>query len=353
MSNIIITLGPSTSTKESIERVLVAGADGIRFPASKFSPASLAQRALEIADTARALGCSPDLYLDLPGSKTRFTNNDGFDLAGLSRVRVNFAATAADRDAELPEIGLTGTQMGQLLEPGDVMVVGDGEDALRVTEMAADHCVAEPLTQGVLGRRRGVVVQGKVPPVTALTDDDVAALAALPATIFSAVILSFVESPDTIAQAKAIMAKSGAGGPLPAIVAKIETKLGAEAVGEIAEAADAVLLGRGDLLLDVGELDFYDVGKSVIKETDRRGRPVIVGTQLLNSLSGSWLPNRSELAYVSHLLEKGIDGLLLSQETTIGHQPVRTIELLRQLTARYGKGRPETPMFPARWESRP
>lgn len=347
MSNIIITLGPSTSNKESIRRVLKAGADGIRFPASKFAPDELAERAVGIAEIAQELGCSPDLYLDLPGSKARFSNNEGFDLRGLNRMRVSFADVPAAHDAALPEIGLTGAGFSHLLEPGDVMIVGDGEDALRVTEIAADHCIVEPMTRGILGRRRGVVVRGKVPPVVALTDNDVAALSKLPGTIFSAVILSFVESTTTIAQAREVMEAAGGNGALP-IVAKVETKLGVEAMGQVARVADAVLLGRGDLLLDVGELDFYDAGKSVIKEAAKNGCPVIVGTQLLNSLSESWLPNRSELAYVSHLLEKGVDGLLLSTETTVGQQPVRTIELLRELIDRYGSGRPTTSMFPSR-----
>ncbi|MFF1659159.1 pyruvate kinase [Streptomyces sp. NPDC058255] len=348
MTHIVITLGPSTTTKESIQRVLKAGVDGIRFPASKFSPEELAVRAVEVDAIAREMGCRPDLYLDLPGSKTRFSNDDGFDLRGLPRVRVNFAATPADRDAELPELGLTGAGFSRPLEPGDVMVVGDGEDALRVTEIAADHCVAEPLTSGVLGRKRGVMVRGKMPPVTALTEQDAAALAKLPGTIFSAVILSFVESAATIAQAQKIMETAGGGRPLPGIIAKVETRSGVQAVTEIAKAADVVLLGRGDLLLDVGEIDFYDAGKAVLKEAAKTGAPVIVGTQLLNSLSNSWLPHRSELAYVSHLLEKGVDGVLLSTETTVGRQPVRTVELLRELMDRYGSGRPTTSLFPSR-----
>jgi pyruvate kinase len=119
-------------------------------------------------------------------------------------------------------------------------------------------------------------------------------------------------------------------------MAKVETGAGVEAIDEIAANVDAVLLGRGDLLLDVGELELYAAERRVIDATLRTRTPIIVGTDLLNSLSRSWLPNRSELAHLSWLLELGIHGVLLSRETTIGTRPMRTIALVDELRARYG-----------------
>jgi pyruvate kinase len=199
----------------------------------------------------------------------------------------------------------------------------------------------------MIGRLRGAVVSGKVPRADAITDSDAAALRIAPSTVFSAVILSFVESASVVEQARNLMRESGRD-DLPAVVAKVETRAGVEAVADIARTADAILLGRGDLLLEAGEIDFYALTRDVIKTAIDLSCPVIVGTQLLNSLSNSWLPHRSELAYVSQLWEAGVDGLMLANETTVGAHPVRTVEMLSRLRSRYAPSPDSKPMFAAR-----
>jgi pyruvate kinase len=326
-----------TDDVASAREVLRLGCDAFRFPASKFDAAVLAEQAAGFAAMAAEESADVEFFLDLPGSKVRLTNNDGFLLAGLDRVRIDFAPTPADRAAEVPVLGVTGASFGPL-EPGDVLVTGDGEDAMVVEEAQSDHCMVRPLTSGELGRRRGITVIGKATAHQSLTERDLAALAAIGDTVFSAVILSFVEDAATVVQARQQMLSARPSRrPLPAIVAKIETRRGAANLGDIAGEADAILLGRGDLLLDVGEVDFYDVGREVMKNTPKTGRPIIVGTQIMASLSDSWLPNRSELAYACHLIEKNVDAIMLSFETTIGRQPHRTVEILTHLIDRYGK----------------
>jgi pyruvate kinase len=122
---------------------------------------------------------------------------------------------------------------------------------------------------------------------------------------------------------------------IPPIIAKIETKKGANYVSEIANVADAILLGRGDLLLDTGPFDFYKIQKKVISTVFELNKPLIIGTDLLPSLSENWLPNRSELAHLCYLFEKGVDAVLLSHETTVGKHPLRTIEIIDGLRQNY------------------
>lgn len=343
MTKVVVTIGPASQSPESIREIIKQGANSFRFPASKFPAAALAEQAATVARIAGEAGVTLDLLLDLPGSKSRLTNDDGFPLEGIDRLRVNYGPTPANRDAALPEVGITGLDLSRVIDVGDILVLGDGEDALRVERTADDHCLVIPLTTGELGRRRGVTVQGKRQGHESLTPTDLQDLATVPGSVFTGVIVSFVEDADTVHQAREVMARKG--GKQPVLIAKVETRVGAEAVREIAEATDAVLLGRGDLLMDCGEIDFYDLGKEVIKTAQKLAKPIIVGTQLLPSMSGSWLPNRSELAYVSHLIEKGVDGLMLSFETTIGRRPARTTGLLKSLIARYG-GEGDGPLFP-------
>ncbi|MGW2834899.1 pyruvate kinase [Streptomyces sp. NPDC001286] len=353
MSRIVVTLGPATQDPAILEQVVKAGADSFRFPASKASVASLADLAAGVSSVAAGLGRTPDLLLDLPGAKTRFTNDDQFSLKGVSRVLVHFAPVPSDVHRDVPVLGLTGADISGRVDAGDILLVGDGEDALRVERVEPEHCVTIPLTTGFLGKRRGVALPGGSVPASGLTDRDRAALETVPGSVFGAVIISFVESADAVREARAVMAASAGGHAVPPVIAKVETRAGAAAVREIAACADAVLLGRGDLLLDSGPLEFFDLCEAVRTGTAEVGCPLVVGTQLLTSLSDGWLPHRSELAYVSELLRSGTSGLMLADETAAGTAPVRTVELLRDLRERYCGTGEVPPLFPARAAAAP
>ncbi|KOG32612.1 pyruvate kinase [Streptomyces resistomycificus] len=349
MTSLIATMGPALSAPATLHDAIARGVSALRFSASKFTADELAAQAQRTAGIGKALGRRLDLLLDLPGAKTRLTNEDWFPLAGLERLHVRYSPAPARREGPMPQIGTTGMAIAPYIEPGDVLVLGDGENALRVESCTADGCVTRPLTHGDVGRHKGISLHGKPQAYQALGDAETIALKGLNDSIFSGVIISFVESPDALETARSLIGRAPADGrPAPAVIAKIETRAGAERAAEVARAADGVLLGRGDLLLDAGELDFYDLGKKVMKETQKAARPLIVGTQLLPSLSEGWLPNRSELAYLCHLLDKEVDGLMMATETTVGSAPLRTVELVSALIERYGSGAAPAPLFASR-----
>ncbi|WP_167759104.1 pyruvate kinase [Blastococcus sp. TF02A_35] len=346
MTKIVITVGPNTSTPESWRQIIDSGADAFRFPASKFGVDVLTDQAWSVAKEADGLGAKLDLLLDLPGSKTRLTNDNGFPLDPQRPVRVAFSPEEADPRLDPPRLGISGGGLDEVAV-GDVLVTGDGEEALAVEAVADDHCIARPLTSGELGRRRGVTVSGRSNASESLTAGDREGLETLGAAPFTGVIVSFVESAKTVREVKESLARSFGNRPPPAVIAKVETAAGIGAIQEILDESDGVLLGRGDLLLDVGPIEFYDACRSVLKAADKQGVPAIVGTQLLVSLSNTWLPNRSELAYVSHLIEKRVHGLMLSTETTVGKHPTRTVAMLSSLIERYGAESGRLPLFRA------
>ncbi|MGW1728826.1 pyruvate kinase [Streptomyces sp. NPDC002306] len=349
MTSLIATIGPALLETQTLREAIDRGVSALRFSASKFSAGELAAQAAHTARIAAGLGRPVDLLLDLPGAKTRLTNEDFFPLAGIERLHVLFTPAPAVRDGAHARIGTTGMAIAPYIEAGDVLVLGDGENALRVESCTADGCVTRPLTHGDVGRHKGISLHGKPQAYQALGDAETLALKSLSDSVFSGVVISFVEDTDTLEQARQLIAAGGRDSrPAPVLLAKIETRAGAERAAELARAADGVLLGRGDLLLDAGELDFYDLGKNVMKHTQKAGRPLIVGTQLLPSLSEGWLPNRSELAYLSHLIEKEVDGLMLATETTVGSAPLRTVDLASALIRRYGTGSAPAPLFPSR-----
>lgn len=351
MTHIVATAGPACSSPEVLGDLLKAGVDVFRFTASKTPVSRLAALAEDVRGLAAGLGLQVELVLDLPGAKQRLTNDDYLDLAGVTGLVLRFDGGPSELSGPVPVLGVAGLRPGDPLpHEGDLVVIGDGEDALRIVGHDAGSCTAVPLTTGVIGIRRGLSFPGirRAGDAQELTDHDIAGLRAMAGTQFDAVVLSFAESADLVERARAVLRESVGGAPLPAVVAKIETAAGAARADEVARAADGILLGRGDLLLDTGPIEFHAACRRVLDAGRTAGCPVVVGTQLLTSLAAGWLPHRSELAAVSELLGEGVAGLMLAEETAGFADPVRAVTLLSGLRDRYAPTTVRTALFPSR-----
>ena len=349
MTHVVATVGPACSSPEVLGDLLKAGVDVFRFTASKTPVTRLVTLAGVVRDLAADLDLPVELLLDLPGAKPRLTNDAYLDLAGVTELVLRFDGGPSEVTGPVPVLGVSG--LGDPLpEVGDLVVVGDGEDALRIVGQADGSCTAVPLTAGVVGIRRGLSFPGarRAGDAHELTPHDIAGLRALAGSPFDAVVLSFAESADLVDQARVVLRESG---QRRAVVAKIETAAGAAAADEIARAADGILLGRGDLLLDTGPIEFHAACRAVLDAGRTTGRPVLVGTQLLTSLAAGWLPHRSELATVSELLEEGVAGLMLSEETAGFADPVRAVTLLNGLRDRYARTTVRTGLFASRHDA--
>lgn len=347
MTAIIATVGPALSADRDLVASYQAGCRGYRYPASKESVEEIIVRARASRALLEQYG-QVEIFLDLPGAKLRLTNTDGFDLDGITELSIYQDERPASRSATTGQIGVRGGALAASV--GDTLVFGDGEDAVSVTSISKDRVVTRPLTRGVLGKRRGVSVLGGAVEHESLTSSDLAGLAQLEPGIFDAVIVSFTEGPEDVERARAQMSEEVRRSTR--LIAKIETRRGVDALGDILPGVDGVLLGRGDLLLDVGELDFFDACRAVMKACAQHDVPCMLGTQFLTSLSECWLPNRSELAYLSHVLEKDVAGIMLSFETTVGKSARRTVDLLAELVRRYAPSS-ATSFFPGGGASEP
>ncbi|WP_255658712.1 pyruvate kinase [Actinoplanes sp. L3-i22] len=326
------TIGRATRAPETMAALLRLGVSGFRFSASKFGVDELAAQAADARAASRAVGRPVDLLLDLPGSKIRFANPEIIDLDTTRVLRIHFGPWPPASEPGLVDVGLPDPELGREIGVGDVLLVGDGEIALRAVAVSDGCCTVEALTGGLLAPRKGVWLTGKAAhrrPSGARSDLDL--LDRLDNSAFTGAIVSFVEDPAALAPVRARWGHRGGN----AVVAKVETRAGVARIADIARAADSVLIGRGDLLLDTGVLDFHRLCASAVRRCRDVSVPVVVATQLLSGLEHSWLPLRSELAYLCGLLESGVDGLLLAAETTGGSDPLRTTRLLADLIQRY------------------
>ena len=321
MTSINITVGPSVSDPATIRAAIEAGVRGFRVSAARNTPERLGRWADLIRAAATQMGTDVEIHFDLPGPKTHLVTRHP--------VRLDRPVSIAYRVDARPDsdLYLQGTIVTSLITAGDVLIVGDGEDALLVERLVPGGCDARPLTMGHLDGRFGVVRADDGGASRGVGADIGPLLRVATSAGYSAVLLSFAESAKDVSRLRERTSL--------AVWAKVETTAGVASTQDIAAAADGVLLGRGDLLLDAGWVEFHAQEASALAQLRRVNKPFLVGTQLLTSLDGNWLPHRSELAYLSRLLEEGVGGVLLSDETIIGSQPLRAIDTVRELIQRY------------------
>ncbi|HEX5727275.1 MAG TPA: pyruvate kinase [Longimicrobiaceae bacterium] len=330
------SVGRATSDEALVAALLERGVTDFRFPLGKADVAEQLAWSARVHDLAAERGARVRLSLDLPGSKPRLANREPLKLARGTRVELRPTPDPAEEIPGALVIGTTGFDFAAC-RPGDVLVVGDGENAFRVEAAAPGALTARALTDWPLGRRKGISVEGRPLAHRCLTAQDQAALRAVERWVFSSVMASFVESAEDVARVRRFLAAlETARGRTVRVAAKVETARAVANVEEICAAADAVVLARGDLLVSVGPVEFPAACARVVQAAREAGRPVIVATQLLSTLGSQWLPHRSELEALARLVRRGVDGLLLTSETA-GPDPLRTVDLALALIARYSR----------------
>jgi pyruvate kinase len=343
--NIIVTIGLATASTQALDRLLRMGVVNFRIPLAKQLPEGHLKTAQQIARLAKQYDRKINVIMDLPGSKPRLTNRtqDYVELGEIVEFSFN-ESHSLPLSSKVKRFGVSGLESADL-SSGKLAISGDGELAFTIEDINQYTFRARALRAGRLGPFRGLTLEGAHSSFLTLTEQDKQSLALLNEDGFTSVMLSFVESAGTIRRARqmidSIVRRDRARLD---IIAKVETLRGVTSIAEICAASEGVVLGRGDLLLSVGPSEFFAAEENVIGSVMAARKPLFVGTQLLSSMSDDWLPNRSELSHLSHLIAKGVDGFLLSFETSAGKNPYGSIELLQTLYGRYSphptKGQP-------------
>ncbi|NTG29940.1 hypothetical protein G6L08_22590 [Agrobacterium rhizogenes] len=332
MTGIMATIGPASNRDDVIEAFMQNGVRRFRFALSKETPEWINRTTRRVRRAARGLS-DVQIFIDLPGSKPRLTNDDFFTLE-LGREYV------LDLGSDLPDADLrvAGLRLRESATPGDIVVVGDGEDAFEVLSVRGNSLLIRSLTAGTLGKRRGIAILGKAEENEAGTDAEFALLKQVDLADIDGVILSFCETAESVRQCRDRMTETGVGRANNCIVmGKIETEAGVINASAIAQSADEIMLGRGDLLLSTGPLKFFESVKHVEKAVRTVDTPLTVATELLSSMTHRWLPARSELTEVSRLVSEGCDWFMLSNETAASPKPVEIVVFLRSIILQYGE----------------
>jgi pyruvate kinase len=322
-TRILVTLGPASSDPATIRALLDAGADAFRLNFSHGTAAGHAEVCQRVREAAEATGRTVAVLQDLGGPKIRTGPLDK-------------PIALADGDTLVIEHGdFTGgpgrvaCQFDALftsVQPTHRLLVDDGHIELEVTAVAPGKLTTRVVTGGTLDAHKGINVPGVQLRTSALTPKDVEDLKAGVAMGVDLVALSFVQSADDVVAAHA--AAAAAGAPDLPIIAKIEKPQAVAQIEEILQVADGLMVARGDLGIELPLERLPAVQKRIVMAARRRGVPVIVATQVLESMRFEPRPTRAEVTDAAHAVDEGVDAIMLAGETAAGKYPVRAVATL-------------------------
>jgi pyruvate kinase len=322
-TKIVATLGPASGDRAIIARLFAAGADVFRINMSHTSHDRMRElvgaiRSIE-AENNRPIG----VLVDLQGPKLRlgaFKN----DSAAIDKGQ-DFIFDTDTTLGDGTRVHLPHPEIFAAIKPGDTLLIDDGKLRLRAIETGPQRIVARVEVGGKVSNRKGVSLPDTVIPLAALAPKDIADLeAALDAGI-DWVALSFIQRPEDVAEAKKITRGRAA------VMAKIEKPQAVARLNDILDLADALMVARGDLGVEMPLEKVPGVQKDMTRACRRAGKPVVVATQMLESMIASPVPTRAEVSDVATAIFDGADAVMLSAESAAGQYPVEAVATMNRI----------------------
>ena len=320
---ILATLGPASSTPEMIATLFEAGADAFRVNMSHGDQASKVAVIQAIRSLERKYGRPSTILADLQGPKLRVGK-----FAGGRTELVKGTTFTLDRDAtpgDATRVELPHREIFEAIEVGARLLLDDGKLVLRVTSHAEKTIVTEVVVGGALSNNKGLNVPDVVVPMAALTEKDRSDLAFAVDQGVDWIALSFVQRPEDLAEARKLI------GGKAALLAKIEKPSAIERLEEIVENCDGVMVARGDLGVELPPESVPPLQKRIIEVSRRLGRPVVVATQMLESMITSPSPTRAEVSDVATAIYDGADAIMLSAESAAGAWPTESVAMMNAI----------------------
>jgi pyruvate kinase len=322
-AKIVATLGPASSSAETIRALFVAGADVFRFNFSHGSHDDHRARYEIVREIERSLGRPIAILADLQGPKLR--------IGQFAEGRVTLQAGAEfrlDRDSapgDAQRVCLPHPELFAVIAAGQSLLLDDGKLRLEVLDSDGDCIRTRVINGGTLSDRKGVNVPDAVLPIPALTDKDKRDLDFALSLGVDWIALSFVQRPEDLQQARALI------GDRASLLAKLEKPAALEQLEEIVQAADAVMVARGDLGVELPPERVPGVQKRILRMCSRHGKPVVIATQMLESMISAPVPTRAEASDVASAVYDGADAVMLSAESASGAYPVQAVAMMDRI----------------------
>ncbi|AKJ13802.1 pyruvate kinase [Streptomyces incarnatus] len=328
-AKIVCTLGPATDSYDQIKALVDAGMDVARFNLSHGTHAEHEERYRRVRKAADETGRSVGILADLQGPKIRLGRfTEGPVL--LERGDTFTITVEENTDGDRHQCGTTHAGLATDVTPGERILVDDGKVCLEVTAVDGPRVRTRVIEGGIISDHKGLNLPGVAVSVPALSEKDEEDLRWALRTGFDIIALSFVRSGDDAKGVHRIMAEESRSLP---VIAKIEKPQAVTNLDDIVAAFDGLMVARGDLGVEMPLEQVPIVQKRAIKLAKRNAKPVIVATQMLDSMIDNSRPTRAEASDVANAVLDGTDAVMLSGETSVGTYPVETVRTMAKIVA--------------------
>ena len=322
-AKIVATLGPASSSEEVIRKLFVAGVDMFRLNFSHGTHAEHKERFDTVRRIGREFNRPIGILGDLQGPKLRVGKfaPGGITLVPGATFRLDLNPTEGDAN----RVNLPHPEIFAALVHGATLLLDDGKLELRVEEFGRDFALTRVVVGGRLTDRKGVNVPSLLLPISPLTEKDRQDLQYALELGVDWIALSFVQRPEDIFEARAII------GDEALVMTKLEKPAAIDRLDEIVRASDSVMVARGDLGVELPPERVPILQRAIIRACRREGKPVIVATQMLESMTASPVPTRAEASDVANAVFQGADAVMLSAESAAGKYPVEAVTMMDRI----------------------
>ena len=320
---ILATLGPASCDETIIGRLFEAGADVFRINMSHSSHDVMRERVAQIRAVEKRYGRPIGILVDLQGPKLRV--GEFKDGAVVLEAGQSFVLDGNKAQGDAGRVQLPHPEILEALEPGHSVLIDDGKIRLTVTQATAKRAVTRVEVGGRISNRKGVSLPDTTIPVSAMTPKDRSDLEAALDTGIDWIALSFVQRPEDVAEVR----KTARGRAL--VMAKIEKPQAIARLDEIIEISDALMVARGDLGVEMPLEKVPGLQKRITRQARRLGKPVVVATQMLESMITAPVPTRAEVSDVATAVFEGADAVMLSAESAAGQYPVEAVATMNRI----------------------
>ena len=321
---IVATLGPASETYETIRALHEAGADVFRLNMSHGSHDEIQEKHAIIRKVEEDLSSPIAILADLQGPKLRvgvFAKDEGEDLIEGAKFRLDLDKAKGD----VNRVNLPHPEIFEALKPGAHLLVNDGKIRLRVEDCGKDFADCIVVIGGRISNRKGVNVPDVVLPLAALSPKDKKDLEFVAELGVDWIALSFVQRPADVLEAREMVRGRAS------VLSKIEKPTAVENFDEILDVSDGIMVARGDLGVELPVQNVPPIQKRLVRRCRRAAKPVIVATQMLESMIESPMPTRAEVSDVATAIYEGADAIMLSAESAAGSYPVEAVTTMNNV----------------------
>ena len=323
---IVATLGPASSDYDMIRALVEAGADVFRLNMSHGTHDEIRKRHEIIRKVERDIGTPIAILADLQGPKLRvgtFADDNGAELVPGAEFRLDLDEAPGDAT----RVSLPHKEIFDALEPGSHLLINDGKIRLQVKDCGATFANCDVMVGGTISNRKGVNVPDVVLPLAALSDKDRGDLDFVCDLGVDWLALSFVQRAADVIEARRLAAGRAA------ILSKIEKPAAVKSFDSILEVSDGIMVARGDLGVELPVQNVPPIQKRLIRKCRTVAKPVIVATQMLESMIDSPVPTRAEVSDVAAAIYEGTDAVMLSAESAAGQYPIEAVRTMDNVAA--------------------